>query len=82
MFERYTESARRALFFARYEVGQIGSTVLGTEHLLLGLIRENKGPIARVLARSQVSAEAIRKDVESRFTVREDLDLGGDSLRR
>ena len=37
MFERYTESARRALFFARYEVSQLGATSIETEHLLLGL---------------------------------------------
>ena len=40
MFERYTERARRVLFFARYEATQLGSTSIETEHLLLGLIRE------------------------------------------
>jgi hypothetical protein len=43
MFERYTESARRVLFFARYEASQIGTTEITTEHLLFGLIREGKG---------------------------------------
>jgi Clp amino terminal domain, pathogenicity island component len=42
MFERYTEHARRVIFFARYEASQYGSSVVDTEHLLLGLIRENK----------------------------------------
>jgi ATP-dependent Clp protease ATP-binding subunit ClpC len=87
MFERYTESARRALFFARYEVSQLGATAMGTEHLLLGLIRENKGLIARVLARSLVSAETIRKDVENRSTFREkistsvEIPFGADTTR-
>ncbi|MGA9555062.1 MAG: Clp protease N-terminal domain-containing protein, partial [Candidatus Sulfotelmatobacter sp.] len=42
MFERYTEKARRVIFFARYEASQYGSPEIDTEHLLLGLIRENK----------------------------------------
>ena len=40
MFERYTEKARRAIFFARYEAGTLGSPVIEPEHLLLGLLRE------------------------------------------
>ena len=39
MFERYTESARRALFFARYEVSEFGGTSIESEHLLLGVSR-------------------------------------------
>jgi hypothetical protein len=42
MFERYTEKARRVVFFARYEASQYGSPEIDTEHLLLGLIREDK----------------------------------------
>ena len=42
MFERYTEKARRTVFFARYEASQFGSPVIDTEHLLLGLLREDK----------------------------------------
>jgi ATP-dependent Clp protease ATP-binding subunit ClpC len=40
MFERYTEKARRVIFFARYEASQFGSPCIETEHLLLGLLRE------------------------------------------
>jgi ATP-dependent Clp protease ATP-binding subunit ClpA len=68
MFERYTESARRVLFFSRYEASQFGSLEIGTEHLLLGLIRESKGLVGRVLAQSHVSLESIRKDTEQRLT--------------
>jgi ATP-dependent Clp protease ATP-binding subunit ClpC len=50
VFERYTESARRALFFARYEVGRLGATAIGAEHLLLGLMHEPKGVLSRILA--------------------------------
>jgi len=40
MFERYTEKARRVIFFARYEASEYGSPCIETEHLLLGLLRE------------------------------------------
>ena len=39
MFERYTEKARRVIFFARYEASQFGSPYIESEHLLLGIIR-------------------------------------------
>jgi ATP-dependent Clp protease ATP-binding subunit ClpC len=42
MFERYTEKARRVIFFARYEASHYGSPEIDTEHLLLGLLREDK----------------------------------------
>jgi hypothetical protein len=42
MFDRFTEHARRAIFFARYEAGALGSNFIETEHLLLGVIREDK----------------------------------------
>ena len=71
MFERYTERARRVLFFARYEASQLGSISIETEHLLLGLIREGKGLTSRIFARSHLSLEGIRKDVEGRTVFRE-----------
>jgi len=40
MFERFNENARRAVFFARYEASQYGSSYIETEHLLLGVFRE------------------------------------------
>ena len=64
MFERFTESARRALFFARYEVSQLGATSIETEHVLLGLIRESRGVVARILA--PVAPESLRRDIETR----------------
>jgi ATP-dependent Clp protease ATP-binding subunit ClpC len=70
MFERYTERARRVLFFARYEATQLGSTSIETEHLLLGLIREGKGLTSRIFARSHLSLESIRKDIEGRTVFR------------
>lgn len=71
MFERYTERARRVLFFARYEASQLGSVSIETEHLLLGLIREGKGLTSRIFARSHLSLENIRKEIEVRTVLRE-----------
>jgi ATP-dependent Clp protease ATP-binding subunit ClpC len=61
MFERYTEKARRAVFFARYEASQLGSRQIDAEHLLLGLLREDKR-LAQALFHSPAAAiAAIRK---------------------
>jgi ATP-dependent Clp protease ATP-binding subunit ClpC len=42
MFERYTEKARRIIFFARYEAAQVGASKIEPEYLLLGLLRESR----------------------------------------
>ena len=73
MFERFTERARRALFFARYETTELGGVSIETEHLLLGLIHENKGIAALVFARSRLSLGRIRQEIESRTIVREKI---------
>ncbi len=77
MFERYTEKARRVIFFARYEASQFGSPYIETEHLLLGLLREDKALTNRFL-RSHASIESIRKEVEGRTTVREKVSTSVD----
>jgi ATP-dependent Clp protease ATP-binding subunit ClpC len=73
MFERYTEKARRVIFFARYEASQFGAPAIEPEHLLLGLMREDKTLTARFLARAQASLEAIRKEIEGRAPLREKI---------
>ena len=60
MFERYTEKARRVIFFARYEASQFGSPYIETEHLLLGLLREDKALANRFL-RSHAAIDSIRQ---------------------
>ncbi len=70
MFERYTEKARRVIFFGRYEASQFGSPYIETEHLLLGLLREDKALTNRFL-RSHNAVESIRKQVETHTVVRE-----------
>jgi ATP-dependent Clp protease ATP-binding subunit ClpC len=83
MFERYTEKARRVIFFARYEASTFGSPYIETEHLLLGMLREDKA----LVLRAQLNSEAVRKEVESRTAIREkiptsvDLPLSSDCRR-
>src|SRR5881628_556861 len=77
MFERYTEKARRVIFFARYEASQFGSPYIETEHLLLGLLREDKQLTNRFL-RSHASIESIRKQVEGRTPSREKVSTSVD----
>ena len=73
MFERYTERAKRVIFFARYEAAQLGSNSIETEHLLLGLIREGKGLTSRIFAKSHLSMESIRKEIEGRIVIRDQV---------
>jgi uncharacterized damage-inducible protein DinB len=77
MFERYTEKARRVIFFARYEASQFGSPYIETEHLLLGLLREDKALTNR-LFRSAGPLESIRKQIEGHTTIREKVSTSVD----
>lgn len=77
MFERYTERARRVVFFARYEAAQFGSTTIETEHFLLGLIREDKNITNRFL-RNSWSIDSIRQEIEGRTTIREKVSTSHD----
>ncbi len=71
MFERYTEKARRVIFFARYEASQFGSAMIDTEHLLLGLLRENQWltemlpPGAHETIRAQIGARTAKSEKAS-----------------
>src|SRR4051794_27819374 len=77
MFERYTEKARRVIFFARYEASQFGSPYIETEHLLLGLLREDKALTNRFL-RQHSSVDSIRKQIEGHTTIREKVSTSVD----
>jgi ATP-dependent Clp protease ATP-binding subunit ClpC len=67
VFERYTEKARRVIFFARYEASQFGSPRIETEHLLLALLREDKALVHHCLP-SLASVESIRNQIEGTHT--------------
>ena len=70
MFERYTEKARRVIFFARYEASQYGGPYIETEYLLLGLLREDPALVKRFLGPTNVAAD-IRTEIERQMTRRE-----------
>lgn len=76
MFKRYTEKARRVIFFARYEASQFGSPYIETEHLLLGLLREDKVFTNRFLR--YAAAESIRKQIEDQTVHREKVSVSVD----
>jgi ATP-dependent Clp protease ATP-binding subunit ClpA len=63
MFERYSEKARRAIFFAQYEAGNYGSPTIESEHLLLGLLRET-ALLQRLLKTGRESLEILRREIE------------------
>ncbi|HEY7863995.1 MAG TPA: Clp protease N-terminal domain-containing protein, partial [Thermoanaerobaculia bacterium] len=64
MFEKYNEKARRALFFARYEASKLGSKVIESEHLLLGILREGEDIIKEIFSRFNVKPEEVRREIE------------------
>jgi len=64
MFEKYNEKARRALFFARYEASKLGSRVIESEHILLGILREGEETVNEIFRRFQVKPEDIRREIE------------------
>ena len=76
MFERYTEKARRVIFFARYEASHFGSPYIETEHLLLGLLREDKGIAVQFIPK--LSAESIRRQIDSATLMREQISTSVD----
>ncbi len=77
MWQRFTESARRVVFFAQEEAGRLGENYVSSEHLLLGLTRANDSVAARILDRMGVSLGRIRNEIE-RQVVRGDGRLGQD----
>ncbi|TCJ16233.1 ATP-dependent Clp protease ATP-binding subunit [Rubrobacter taiwanensis] len=65
MFERFTERARKVVVLAQEEARHFNHNYIGTEHLLLGLLREDEGVAARALASLNVTLEEVREQVES-----------------
>src|SRR5450756_509882 len=63
MFERFTERARQVVVLAQEEARALKHNYIGTEHLLLGLLREEEGVAARVLDGLEVSVEEVRAAV-------------------
>jgi ATP-dependent Clp protease ATP-binding subunit ClpC len=63
MFERFTERARQVVVFAQNEARGLGHNYIGTEHILLGLLREEEGLAARVLESLDITIEEVRPQV-------------------
>ena len=70
MFDRYTEKARRVIFFARYVASQFDADRIESEHLLLGLLREDRF-LFRHLMPSGWTVESVRRKIESGAPIRE-----------
>jgi ATP-dependent Clp protease ATP-binding subunit ClpC len=63
MFERFTDRARRVLVYAQEEARDLDHTFIGTEHILLGLIREGDGVAAKALDALGITYDVVREKV-------------------
>ncbi|HET6947031.1 MAG TPA: Clp protease N-terminal domain-containing protein, partial [bacterium] len=65
MFERFTERARRVIILAQEEAKRLNHSAVGTEHILLGIIREGEGVASKVLESLNISPDRVRAEIES-----------------
>jgi ATP-dependent Clp protease ATP-binding subunit ClpA len=65
MFERFTDQSRRGVILAQEEARRFDHNYIGTEHLLAGLRREDRGAAARALERAGITLDAIRGQIET-----------------
>ncbi|MDR7417214.1 MAG: ATP-dependent Clp protease ATP-binding subunit [Armatimonadota bacterium] len=65
MFERFTERARRVIILAQDEAKRLNHSAVGTEHILLGIVREGEGVASKVLESLGISPERIRAEIEA-----------------
>jgi ATP-dependent Clp protease ATP-binding subunit ClpC len=64
MFERFTDRARRVVVLAQEEARLLNHNYIGTEHILLGLVREGEGVAAQALTSMSIELDAVRGKVE------------------
>jgi ATP-dependent Clp protease ATP-binding subunit ClpC len=64
MFERFTNQSRRVVVLAQEEARKLNHNYIGTEHLLMGLLGEDRGAAARALASVDITLEAVQREVE------------------
>ena len=67
MFERFTERARRVIILARGEAEKYQHEYLGTEHLLLGIVREGTGTAIAVLKTLEFSQKQLEAELVARM---------------
>ncbi|MGQ9657725.1 MAG: ATP-dependent Clp protease ATP-binding subunit [Fimbriimonadales bacterium] len=77
MWQRFTERARKVIFYAQEEAQRLGESQVSTEHLLLGLVRESDSVAARILDRMGVSLQRIRNEIE-RYATRGETRFGAE----
>lgn len=68
MFERYTEEARRVIFFGRYEASNYGSRYIETEHLLMGVMRERRDALTKWFPGEKNIEAKIRDDIDKKVS--------------
>jgi len=73
MFERFNETARRTLFFARHETTELGGVAIEPEHILLGLLRADKGPTPHLFAAADLSYADARAKIRAHCGVRQQV---------
>ena len=73
MFERFTEPARRTLFFARYETTELGGSEIEPEHFLLALLRGDRGPTLQVFAGANLSYTETRAEIRTHWGARQQV---------
>ena len=78
MFERFTERARKVIILAREEAIRLGHNFVGTEHLLLGLIREGDGLAVAILKKLNVSVSALKAEIEKIVAVGTEFSPAGE----
>ena len=64
MYQRFTEKAERAIAFSQQSAVDLGHNYVGTEHILLGLVKEGTGVAARVLQAQGITEEKILKEID------------------
>jgi ATP-dependent Clp protease ATP-binding subunit ClpC len=78
MFERFTERARKVIILAREEAIRLGHNFVGTEHLLLGLIREGDGLAVAILKKLNVNIAAVKTEIEKIVAVGNEFSPGSE----
>ncbi len=73
MFEKYTDKARRVLFFARYEASRFGASTITSAHLLLGLIREAERTTMQIIEQMGINVKELKERIVSQASYKKQV---------
>ncbi len=73
MFEKYTDKARRVLFFARYEASQFGASTITSAHLLLGLVREAERTTMQMMEQMGINIQELKERIVSQAAYKQQV---------